>query len=79
MNLHFDKLYYNFNRYPPSLYKTLCSAYDLSKKDAIIWGMTQEPVAIEKYRQFGDATVEETGKEMRILTISKNFSFHINE
>lgn len=35
--------------------------YDLSKKDAIVWGMTQESVAVEKYRSFGDATVGETG------------------
>ncbi|XP_062610659.1 uncharacterized protein LOC134272440 [Saccostrea cucullata] len=49
------------NRYPVSLYKRLCSAYDLSKKDAIIWGTCNEKVAIEKYRTFGDAVVEPTG------------------
>ncbi|XP_062583748.1 uncharacterized protein LOC134245490 isoform X2 [Saccostrea cucullata] len=49
------------NRYPVSLYKRLCSAYDLSKKDAIIWGTCDEKVAIEKYRTFGDAVVEPTG------------------
>ncbi|XP_062588594.1 uncharacterized protein LOC134250257 [Saccostrea cucullata] len=49
------------NRYSVSLYKRLCSAYDLSKKDAIIWGMCNEKVAIEKYRTFGDAVVEPTG------------------
>ncbi|XP_061164340.1 uncharacterized protein LOC133205416 [Saccostrea echinata] len=49
------------NRYPISLYKRLCSAYDLSKKDAIIWGMCNEKVAIEKYKTFGDAVVEPTG------------------
>ncbi|XP_052691242.1 uncharacterized protein LOC128169115 [Crassostrea angulata] len=49
------------NRYPISLYKRLCSAYDLSKKDAIIWGMCNEKIAIEKYKTFGDAVVEPTG------------------
>ncbi|XP_062593503.1 uncharacterized protein LOC134254980 isoform X2 [Saccostrea cucullata] len=47
--------------YPVSLYKRLCSAYDLSKKDAIIWGTCNEKVAIEKCRTFGDAVVEPTG------------------
>lgn len=49
------------NRYPISLYKRLRSAYDLSKKDAIIWGMCNEKIAIEKYKTFGDAVVEPTG------------------
>uniref|UniRef100_A0A8W8MLH2 YqaJ viral recombinase domain-containing protein n=1 Tax=Magallana gigas TaxID=29159 RepID=A0A8W8MLH2_MAGGI len=49
------------NRYPISLYKRLCSAYDLSKKNAIIWGMCNEKIAIEKYKTFGDAVVEPTG------------------
>ncbi len=42
------------------------SAYDQSKKDSIIWGINNEPVA--KYCTFGDAVVEETG-------ISKVFFF----
>ncbi|XP_062592758.1 uncharacterized protein LOC134254222 [Saccostrea cucullata] len=50
-----------YNTYPVSLYKRLCSVYDLSKKDAIIWGTCNEKVAIEKYRVFGDAVVEQTG------------------
>ncbi|XP_022304500.2 uncharacterized protein LOC111111673 [Crassostrea virginica] len=49
------------NRFPASLYKRLCSAYDLSRKDAIIWGVCHEKVALEKYRTFGDAVVEPTG------------------
>nr|XP_022286235.1 uncharacterized protein LOC111099145 [Crassostrea virginica] len=49
------------NRYPISLYKRLCQAYDLSKKDAIIWGLCNESVAVDKYRSFGDAVVEPTG------------------
>nr|XP_034338751.1 uncharacterized protein LOC105344032 [Crassostrea gigas] len=48
-------------RYPVSLFKRLCQAYDLSKKDAIIWGVCNERVAIDKYRSFGDAVVEPTG------------------
>uniref|UniRef100_K1PKL2 Uncharacterized protein n=1 Tax=Magallana gigas TaxID=29159 RepID=K1PKL2_MAGGI len=42
-------------RYPVSLFKRLCQADDLSKKDAIIWGVCNERVAIDKYRSFGDA------------------------
>lgn len=49
------------NRYPVSLFKRLCQADDLSKKDAIIWGVCNERVAIDKYRSFGDAVVEPTG------------------
>ena len=51
-----------FYRYPVSLFKRLCQAYDLSKKDAIIWGVCIERIAIDKYRSFGDAVVEPTGK-----------------
>lgn len=49
------------NRYPVSFFKRLCQAYDLSKKDAIIWGVCNERVAIDKYRSFGNAVVEPTG------------------
>ena len=64
--IHFNKnvnYYYIFisNRFPAFLYKRLCSAYDLSRKDAIIWGVCHEKVALEKYRTFGDAVVEPTG------------------
>lgn len=52
-----------FFRYPVSLFKRLCQADDLSKKDAIIWGVCNERVAIDKYRSFGDAVVEPTGKD----------------
>ena len=51
-----------FVRYPPSLFKELTSTYNLSKKDAIIWGVSNEDVAIQKYCTFGDAVVEKTGK-----------------
>ena len=49
-----------FYKYPVSLFKRLCRAYDFSKKDAIIWGVCNERIAIDKYRSFGDAVVEPT-------------------
>lgn len=48
------------NRFPPSLFKRLTNTYDLSKKDAIIWGTVNEQVAICKYTD-GGAEVEPTG------------------
>lgn len=56
-----------FCRYQVSLFKRLCQAYDLLKKDAIIWGVCNERVAIDKYRSFGDAVVEPTGKDERTI------------
>ncbi|KAK3098705.1 hypothetical protein FSP39_022243 [Pinctada imbricata] len=49
------------NRFPPSLFKQILSSYDLSTKDAILWGITNESVAREQYCSFGDAVVTETG------------------
>lgn len=49
------------NRFPPSLFKKIMCSYNLSKKDAIMWGTNNEAVARAKYCSFGDAVVEETG------------------
>jgi len=49
-------------RYPASLFKRLTSSYNLTTKEPIIWGMTNEDVAITKYCSLGDAVVEKTGK-----------------
>ncbi|KAK7939877.1 hypothetical protein WMY93_003203 [Mugilogobius chulae] len=49
------------NRFPPSLFKKIMCSYNLSNKDAIIWGTNNEAVARAKYCSFGDAVVEETG------------------
>ncbi len=59
-------LLFNSTSFPKSPFKQVMSAYDQSKKDSIIWGINNEPVA--KYCTFGDAVVEETG-------ISKVFFF----
>ncbi|KAK3086688.1 hypothetical protein FSP39_022002, partial [Pinctada imbricata] len=40
------------NRFPPSLFKQILSSYDLSTKDAILWGITNESVAREQYCSF---------------------------
>ncbi|XP_062617782.1 uncharacterized protein LOC134279405 [Saccostrea cucullata] len=48
-------------RFPPSLYKQIFSSYNLSTKDAILWGISNESTARTKYCSFGDAIVEETG------------------
>ena len=48
-------------RFSPSLFKQIFSSYDLSKKDAILWGINNKSVAKKKYCSFGDAVVEETG------------------
>ncbi|XP_048748498.2 uncharacterized protein LOC125681636 [Ostrea edulis] len=49
------------NRFPPSLFKQVLGSYDLSTKDAILWGINNESVAKAKYCSYGDAVVEETG------------------
>ncbi len=54
-------LLFTSTSFPKSLFKQMMSAYDLSKKDAIIWGLNNESVAKAKYCTFGDAVVEETG------------------
>ncbi|XP_055996284.1 uncharacterized protein LOC125647486 [Ostrea edulis] len=56
------------NRYHISLYKRLCSAYDLSKKDAINWGICNDRSAVELCKTFGDTVVEPTGV-MRLITV----------
>lgn len=48
-------------RFPPSLYKQIFASYNLSTKDAILWGISNESTARTKYCSFGDAIVEETG------------------
>lgn len=48
-------------RFPPSLFKQILASYDLSTKDAIVWGVSNESVAKAKYCSYGDAVVEETG------------------
>lgn len=47
-------------RFPPSLFKQILASYDLSTKDAIVWGVSNESVAKAKYCSYGDAVVEET-------------------
>lgn len=49
------------NRFPPSLFKQILASYDLSTKDAIVWGVSNESVAKAKYCSYGDAVVEDTG------------------
>ena len=49
------------HRFPPSLFKRLTSTYNLAKKDAIVWGIANESVALEQYTSLGDAVVEPTG------------------
>lgn len=48
------------NRFPPSLFKQILASYDLSTKDAIVWGVSNESVAKAKYCSYGDAVVEDT-------------------
>lgn len=48
-------------RFPPSFFKQLLASYDLSTKDAFVWGVSNESVAKAKYCSYGDAVVEDTG------------------
>lgn len=43
------------------MFKQILASYDLSTKDAIVWGVSNESVAKAKYCSYGDAVVEETG------------------
>lgn len=47
--------------YPESLYKTLCGEYNLSGKDAIMWGQMHEETAIADYKKFTGNAVEKVG------------------
>lgn len=62
---------YLYFRFHPSLFKQLTSTYDLSGKDAIIWGITNEEVAVQKYCSYSDAVVEPTGKEFNTVISDK--------
>ena len=57
------------------MFKALTSAYNLSKRDAIIWGTNNEQIALKKYQELmGTADAVQTGMSAEItLTLSPSY------